>query len=172
MPGPIGALLIGVGLVIEGGYAARESMSKRKKDKQAVPVVTESVLLPSRTRESSTFSISVSSSDGDYSDDKQISSKLSQLDYQAAVDDDLLPPAYEDAIASSSSTDSFEDCPDIDTPSPIHPALRTSSSSSSQQIYPSGPLDLPIIIPQRRPNNKSRGWTLAYSPELAKADIS
>jgi hypothetical protein len=32
-------------------------------------------------------------------------------------------------------------------------------------------LPLPIIIPQRRPENKSRGWAIAYAPVLGQCGI-
>lgn len=35
-----------------------------------------------------------------------------------------------------------------------------------------GGLQLPVIVPQGRPENKSRGWMLCYAPMLASCDIS
>lgn len=34
-----------------------------------------------------------------------------------------------------------------------------------------GRLPCPVIIPQRRPENKSRGWMLAYAPALNDCGI-
>ena len=45
----------------------------------------------------------------------------------------------------------------------IHPSL--------QQSNPPGRLPCPVIIPQRRPGDKSRRWVRAYAPVLAECDI-
>ncbi|KAG8528654.1 uncharacterized protein KY384_006341 [Bacidia gigantensis] len=39
-------------------------------------------------------------------------------------------------------------------------------------LHPAQPLPLPVIIPQRRPGNKDRGFVRAYAPSLAPAGIS
>lgn len=44
---------------------------------------------------------------------------------------------------------------------PFHPASPSTPS----------PIDLPIVIPQRRPKNRGRGFVRAYSPVLASAGI-
>ncbi|KAE8153103.1 hypothetical protein BDV25DRAFT_137174 [Aspergillus avenaceus] len=52
----------------------------------------------------------------------------------------------------------------------------TASQMSSQQQYPSpsthqNHLPYPIVIPQRRPGSKERGWVKAYAPILEQYDI-
>jgi hypothetical protein len=43
--------------------------------------------------------------------------------------------------------------------------------SRPQRSTSQGPLPCPVIIPQRRPENKSRGWMLAYAPMLNDCGI-
>lgn len=45
----------------------------------------------------------------------------------------------------------------------VHPSL--------QQPRPPGRLQFPVIIPQRRPEDKSRGWVRAYAPALMNCGI-
>ena len=47
----------------------------------------------------------------------------------------------------------------------------TSRNPTLGSISPVG-LPLPVIVPQRRPEDKSRGWMLCYAPMLEACDIS
>ena len=49
--------------------------------------------------------------------------------------------------------------------------LYSRATPSSQPTLTPGRLQDPVIIPQRRPENKSRGWVLAYAPSLAACGI-
>lgn len=51
------------------------------------------------------------------------------------------------------------------------PYLRSQNPSQFQQTNMQQGLPLPVIIPQRRPQNKSRGWARAYAPALMGAGI-
>jgi hypothetical protein len=45
------------------------------------------------------------------------------------------------------------------------------SYSRAMELPSSGSLSLPVIIPQRRPENQSRGWAVAYAPVLNECGI-
>lgn len=92
-----------------------------------------------------------------------------ERDYSAEkswIDED--PPAYEEGLPPhpSSSQAPYR--------RPTAASLRQATylSTSRNQSTHSGPLDLPIIIPQRRPENKSRGWAYVYAPSLAPCGIN
>ena len=54
--------------------------------------------------------------------------------------------------------------------------IELSSSSTNMSDSPSQTnnkvLPLPVLIPQRRPGSKSRGFTLAYAPRLEQCGIN
>lgn len=75
-----------------------------------------------------------------------------QLDEMAAATE---PPSYEDA--TSEDTDAF-----------MRDIAARNADKKQQDI---GKLPLPVIIPQRRPRNKSRGFVRAYSPVLEDVGI-
>lgn len=84
-----------------------------------------------------------------------------QLDEIAASTE---PPSYEEA-----STNPREDAETLfrDLASRHHNASLTDNPNPE----PLPPLPLPVIIPQRRPRNKSRGFVRAYSPVLQTVGI-
>jgi hypothetical protein len=45
------------------------------------------------------------------------------------------------------------------------------SIQTQQNLMVQGRLPCPVIIPQRRPENKSRGWMLDYAPALNDCGI-
>lgn len=96
-----------------------------------------------------------SSSDSEYLSDEltpiEDDEEAWQLDEVAASTE---PPSYENAIRED--TDAFER--DIAADRQLHP-------------LPVGKLTLPVIVPQRRPRNKSRGFVRAYSPVLQDVGI-
>ena len=96
-----------------------------------------------------------SSSDSDYLSDEltpiEDDEEAWQLDEVAASTE---PPSYESVTREES--DAFE---------------RDLASLRTQRPSPIGKLPLPVIIPQRRPRNKSRGFVRAYSPVLNDVGI-
>jgi hypothetical protein len=50
-------------------------------------------------------------------------------------------------------------------------SMRPQAASMPDPRSNSGRLPMPIIIPQRRPGTKDRGWAMAYSPVLQSCDI-
>jgi hypothetical protein len=56
-----------------------------------------------------------------------------------------------------------QDCPLPTTPRPTERDLTTAYVDRPSTIEP---LPLPVILPQRRPNSKSRGFVRAYAPDL------
>jgi len=74
------------------------------------------------------------------------------------------PPTYEENFRQypTTSQGSYG-------PSPSREAMSPNIFAS--QYSGTGPLTLPIIIPQRRPENKSRGWAYVYAPCLASCGI-
>jgi hypothetical protein len=97
-----------------------------------------------------------SSSDSDYLSDEltpiEDDEEAWQLDEAAASTE---PPSYE--TVTREETDAFER--DLASNRPQHPA------------EPTNELPLPVILPQRRPRNKSRGFVRAYSPVLETVGI-
>lgn len=75
-----------------------------------------------------------------------------ELDEVAAATE---PPSYEQAIGEDTSED----------------ALVRDTLVNRRDIKAHGPLQLPVILPQRRPRNKSRGFVRAYSPVLEDVGI-
>ena len=49
---------------------------------------------------------------------------------------------------------------------------RGFDENAPKSPIPRGALELPVIVPQRRPEDKSRGWMLCYAPMLESCDIS
>lgn len=98
-------------------------------------------------------SLDDSSSDySDYSSDElEDDEEAWQLDEVAASTE---PPSYDAAIRED--TDAFE---------------RDLAIARQQHPSPIGRLPLPVILPQRRPRNKSRGFVRAYSPVLQDVGI-
>lgn len=94
-----------------------------------------------------------SSSDySDYlSDEIEDDEEAWQLDEVAAATE---PPSYD--AATREDTDAFE---------------RDLAIVRQQRTTPIGKLPLPVILPQRRPRNKSRGFVRAYSPVLQDVGI-
>lgn len=94
-----------------------------------------------------------SSSDySDYlSDEIEDDEEAWQLDEVAAATE---PPTYD--AATREDTDAFE---------------RDLAIAHQQHPSPIGKLPLPVILPQRRPRNKSRGFVRAYSPVLQDVGI-
>jgi len=74
---------------------------------------------------------------------------------EASWRSDMEEPQYTSALAQNRMFYE-EDCP-----------------SYSEIMGPSSPrsLSLPVIIPQRRPENQSRGWAVAYAPALMESGI-
>ena len=72
---------------------------------------------------------------------------------RSRIDDE--PPAYDEARTAESLLNS-------DT------AMTDMSSTYIEKPLMRHPLPYPVILPQRRPNDKSRGFVRAYAPDLGK----
>ena len=71
------------------------------------------------------------------------------------------PPSYTVATQSEKSSPQFR-----------RSLERGSGEHTPRCSMRSGGLELPVIVPQRRPEDKSRGWMLCYAPVLESCDIS
>ena len=60
----------------------------------------------------------------------------------------------------------------IATPAAINTLVNSFLKEFPPPRQPIGPLQLPVILPQRRPRNKQRGFVKAYAPMLQEAGIS
>ncbi len=72
------------------------------------------------------------------------------------------PPAYESYSSFNSPTQYYQ------------PSMADSTPRSYQQPQQStmtGPLPLPIVIPQQRPGSKDRGFMAAYAPSLEESGV-
>jgi hypothetical protein len=65
------------------------------------------------------------------------------------------PPAYDEAMASRTSLDS-------------QTSKTDTVSTYVDKPFTLQPLPYPVILPQRRPNSKARGFARAYAPDLRK----
>ncbi|KPI37532.1 uncharacterized protein AB675_3990 [Cyphellophora attinorum] len=71
------------------------------------------------------------------------------------------PPSYDDAVDGHPGQNPPKSFADMGVP------LPHSSFSLQQSVNtPIHPLPYPVILPQRRPNNRSRGFVQAYPPDL------
>ena len=82
------------------------------------------------------------------------------------------PPAYDYDYSPSvrgefddANPESGEDKPDV------HKLVQKFLASHPAPTHPLGRLPCPVIIPQRRPRTKSRGFVRAYAPVLADCGI-
>ena len=89
---------------------------------------------------------------------------------------DEYPPAYDgdheqweldDAQHEEMKSDEDEDLRDTDKL--IQRFFK--NHPPTQQVIEHGDLELPVIIPQRRPSHKTRGFVRAYAPELQTVGI-
>lgn len=72
-----------------------------------------------------------------------------------------------DEAAASTEPPSYEDATGEDADALVRDVVSNRPTSTK----PVGKLPLPVIIPQRRPRNKSRGFVRAYSPVLEDVGI-
>jgi len=85
------------------------------------------------------------------------------------------PPAAPNNRPSPSRYDSIQNVPFNSQPSPYAldapPAYSPSSPAPPTSTASSTGLRHPVIIPQRRPGSKERGFVTAYAPCLSEYDI-
>lgn len=80
------------------------------------------------------------------------------------------PPAYDYAPSMRGEIDCAE--PESGEAKPdVHKLVQKFLTSHSAPTHGTGRLPCPVIIPQRRPRTKSRGFVRAYAPVLADCGI-
>ena len=103
-----------------------------------------------------------------------IDTDTDSLDY---ISDELTPLEEDDEsawqldeLAASTEPPSYEDSTGSDPDALIRDLATTRQTNPNTQT-PTTPLPLTVIIPQRRPRNKSRGFVRAYAPLLSTVGI-
>ena len=80
------------------------------------------------------------------------------------------PPAYGYSPSARGETDHAE--PESGEAKPdVHKLVQKFLTSHPAPTYTTGRLPCPVIIPQRRPRTKSRGFVRAYAPVLADCGV-
>ncbi|KAK3674910.1 hypothetical protein LTR78_005254 [Recurvomyces mirabilis] len=87
--------------------------------------------------------------------------ELDEVGDRALGKDPAAPPSYVQSEADYRSTDELVQ--DV--------MLHSQSAARNQHIRPHEPLPLPVILPQRRPGTKARGFVRAYAPVLDNSGI-
>lgn len=178
----------GIGLTAEGIAAAKNSKKQKRQSNVAVLA---------NAGENSTQREGVPESH-DYSiDRKTIKAQEASLDTPGDDDDndDDPPPAYDSSEEDDEADWALDDAADSDKgtsptregDSPLESIpsgdegkkhyvdkiVRTFVSQHTLSSRPrsTGQLPCPVILPQRRPQNKSRGFVRAYAPVLADCGI-
>lgn len=113
-------------------------------------------------KQSSSKLYEVDDDESDYSDSSEYSELHEEDEQDWALDEAAAPPSYEQSEAENSRSASLgtlihEVVPDY------HPSISNSAVTAR--------LPYPIIIPQRRPGTKTRGFVHAYAPDLAPCGI-
>ena len=125
--------------IASGVGMASEAMAERKESKTGETSVSATTLSNTSTRE----------------DEKDDSSSEDEVELAWELDEasaQLQPPPYDEAIAED--------------PSAVAQTFLRTHTALSQPLQPYKPLSAPVILPQRRPNNKTRGFVRAYPPTL------
>lgn len=104
-------------------------------------------------------------------DDEDEDEAYWELDERATALED--PPAYQEGnVPGHENTDSSRPTDEEDKPD-VHKLVKKflEAHPPPSGTPPSHPLPLNVIIPQRRPHSKSRGFVRAYAPVLENAGI-
>jgi hypothetical protein len=188
--GPIGGLvkLIGTGVGAAVEYHGHRKQRKAAYDSaQASPEEEHVSAGPSNQPNPVQRSISDNlppsySQSTNHSSDRQLATGPPTSDEKKVLDDssdseylsDELTPIEDDEeawqldeIAASTEPPSYENATREDTDAFERDIVATRELNTS----PIGTLPLPVIVPQRRPRNKSRGFVRAYSPVLEDVGI-
>ncbi|EME89240.1 uncharacterized protein MYCFIDRAFT_193207 [Pseudocercospora fijiensis CIRAD86] len=157
--GLFGLISSGIGMAAEYTYADAASSSGRTLE--AEPSASDEKrrsVGPSDLTDPESFS----SDDESTEDDEEIW----ELDDAITSEDskDGLP-SYEESEATKQLEPTEDLVKDVMSTSAAHEVAQPSSSR------PQNPLPCPVIIPQRRPRKKSRGFVQAYAPVLQNAGI-
>lgn len=186
--GPVGAV---IGLIGAGVGAATEYHQHRKQRKAAheasfsPPVTEDGAIRPQSASRSASDDAPPAYAQGAGSSERQPSAgRVPNDDKKAALDsdtdttdseDDLATPEVDDEeaweldeLAAATEPPSYEAAVGEDT---SEDALVRDTLSSHKDTKVRGELPLPVILPQRRPRNKSRGFVRAYSPVLEDVGI-
>ena len=81
------------------------------------------------------------------------------------------PPAYDYSPSVRGEIDNAEPESGEEAKPDVHKLVQKFLASHPAPSHASGRLPCPVIIPQRRPRTKSRGFVRAYAPVLADCDI-
>ena len=92
---------------------------------------------------------------------------LSSDDNSSSYDGDHEQWELDDAQHEDTKSDEDEDLRDTDKL--IEKFFK--NHPPTQQVIEHGNLELPVIIPQRRPSHKTRGFVRAYAPELQTVGV-
>lgn len=89
------------------------------------------------------------------------------------IDEDEAYWELDEVVALDPSSTMLDEEPQDDEPKPdVHKLVQkflTANPAPPQTL--TGPLECPVIIPQRRPHTKARGFVCAYAPALEDAGI-
>ncbi|KAM0717709.1 hypothetical protein Q7P37_007561 [Cladosporium fusiforme] len=191
--GPIGGLikLVGTGVGAAVEYHGHRKERKAARDSaQASPEETPVIAGPSSRPDaaqqrsiSNDLPPSYAQSTGDSSaHDRQLATgppandekKSLRRESSSSSDSDYLYEEDEEAweldeVAASNEPPSYEDATNDDADALVRDVLAARSAADPNK--PVGKLPLPVILPQRRPRIKSRGFVRAYSPVLEDVGI-
>lgn len=199
--GPIGGLIklvgTGVGAAVEYHDHRKQRKAAAARDSAQASPEEEPVIAGPSSRPSAAAQTSETSDDlpppyvqstGEPARDRQLATGPPAADEKKSIHqeelssdsdsdylyDDLSPlendeEAWQlDEVAASTEPPSYEDATSDDADSLVRDVLSARKSGPSKPV---GKLSLPVIIPQRRPRNKSRGFVRAYSPVLENVGI-
>lgn len=194
--GPIGGLIKLVGSGVGAAAEYRDHRKERKAARDSAqaspeeqPVVAGPSSRPNEAQRSTSNDAppSYAQSTGNSSRDRQLATGPQASDEKKRIEeeihsdsdsdfssDDLGPleddeEAWQlDEVAASTEPPSYEEANSEDADSLVRDVLSARGDVISKPV---GKLSLPVILPQRRPRNKTRGFVRAYSPVLEDVGI-
>jgi hypothetical protein len=92
--------------------------------------------------------------------------------YWALDDASNLPPSYEQAMAQQIPDNANLSSPEINSFVSIPKLVENIVALAPNMPLQIIPMPYPVIIPQRRPRSKGRGFVRAYAPDLMSSGIS
>jgi hypothetical protein len=113
-------------------------------------------------------------SDSDDSDDLPVEADDDAWELDEAIDHDASRPATLEQTPSSTGSEKAAK-EEKNIPARVERLLAKCAPPPPRAHGPDGrlvaPLPCPVVVPQRRPQNKSRGFVRAYAPVLAEVGI-
>ena len=172
-PAPRGGF-ISRGVNAVTGLAA-EAIASRKDNKAAPTTYSDELAVPTSHKQSDKYSSQDHLGDSFVADTREgnISDNASELSGLDSDEEELDLDEAAQEIRTGSAEGVRQPPPTGNMLSPA--AIKTLASSFVEQFppprVPVGTLQLPVILPQRRPGNKRRGFVQAYAPMLEQAGI-